>query len=61
MILLERPVYVISVTHSYGLAAAVLSRDLDRCERMTKVKITALCLGFWFFLTTNNEENCSMV
>jgi len=61
MILLELPAYVIAVCHSYGLAAAVLSKDLDRCERMTKVKIWVFCLCFWFFWTTNLKENCFMV
>lgn len=30
---------VVTTFYRYGLGAAVLSKDLDRCERLTKVKI----------------------
>jgi hypothetical protein len=29
------------IFHSYGLGAAVISKDLERCERLTKVKTIA--------------------
>lgn len=41
----------LSLPHSYGLGAAVISKDLERCERFTKVRLSYVAISSWGPLT----------